>query len=65
MSTCQIKYMIADASTATEIQVSFIVSALEAVRTLDFTFLPVVFRKCASRYFIAMLAIRTMITGTE
>lgn len=44
MSTCQIKYTIAEISTATEIQVSFIVSAPDAIRTFDLMARPVVLR---------------------
>ena len=49
MSTCQIRKMMAETKTATEIQVSFMVSAPDATRTSDLTFLPVFFRYFANR----------------
>ncbi len=41
----------AEINTATEIQASFLVSALDAIRTLEFIFWPVRFKKIASEYF--------------
>lgn len=44
MSTWKSIYIITDASTATEIQVSFMVSAAEAIKTPDFKALPFFFK---------------------
>ena len=55
----------AEKSTATEIQVSFIVSAPEATSTVDLCSWPAFLRWVARRYFAAIEAIRMMITGRE
>ena len=57
--------MMADTSTATEIQVSFMVSAPDAIRTFDLMALPVLLRYLASRYLVAIDAMRTMMVGME
>ena len=59
------KCKIADTNTATDIHVSFKVSALEAASTVDLVFLPVSRRYLESRYFVMMLATRTMMVGIE
>ncbi len=63
--TCHIKYIIAEVKTATEIQVSFRVSAPEASSTVDLTFSPVLLRYLARRYLAIMLAIKTMMVAGE
>ena len=59
------KCKIADINTATDIHVSFKVSALEAASTVDLVFLPVSRRYLESKYFVMMLATRTMMVGIE
>lgn len=57
--------MTADSNTAIDIQVSFIVSALDAMRTLELTFVPVLLRYAARRYLVAIEATKTMMVGIE
>lgn len=65
MSTCQIRKMMAEIKTATEIQVSFMVSAPDTIKTSDLTFLPVFFKYFASKNLAIMEATNTMMVGTE
>ena len=65
MSMRQTRQMMAEISTATEIKQSFMVSAPEAVTTVDLILCPVFLRQSASRYLVKTLAIRTIIVGNE
>ncbi len=65
MSMFAIRKKIAENRTAIEIQASFMVSAPEAVRTVDLILRPVVIRYLARRYFITIEVIRMIMVGIE
>lgn len=65
MLTWNSRYMITDNNTATEIQVSFMVSAPEAINTFDLTDFPVLFKYIASRYFMMTLETSMIIVAIE